>query len=195
MPINIGELLVPTLIDRLVEVVEGKFGPCDKYDLAVQILRYVHQQRTASEPPPENVIEGEVYRLWHSDEPGYYGVKTLCHLEKVTDAEGERLVIVSEPAPCKPKPESSPEPTPAQQARQPEPIEPAVKSVEPIIEPVVEPVEPVAESPEWWQARTTSVDQYYSKDAVAARVAKINADAADAKAQREREEAGREAAL
>src|SRR5690242_17236824 len=96
---TIGDVTFPGLVDYLVDIVEGKISS-HKHDLAVQILRYAHQRRTAMPPSSEDFIEADVHRLWNFDEPKYYSVHTLCHLETVTDENGaERLVIVSEPLP------------------------------------------------------------------------------------------------
>ena len=98
------------LIDVLAEVVSGQ-RPSDKRDLAATILEYVHQQRTAKEPLSEAVIAKDVYRLWNSDEPKYYGV-TPCHLETVSQDGVERLTVVQDEPTPSPAPEFIPEPTP-----------------------------------------------------------------------------------
>jgi hypothetical protein len=96
------------LIDVLVDVVNGKLES-DKRDLAIEILRYVQQQRTANEPAA--VIAKDVYRLWNSDEPKYYSV-TPCRLETVSQDGVERLTVVQDEPTPSPALEFIPEPTP-----------------------------------------------------------------------------------
>lgn len=80
------------LIDILVRVVNGELDANGKHDLAVEILKYVQQQRATG--ADLFVLGEEVRRLWNSDEPKYYGV-TPCHLETAKDQDGvERLIIV-----------------------------------------------------------------------------------------------------
>ena len=93
---ELQNLLDTYLIDVLVDVVNGQ-RPSNKKALAIEILRYVQQQRAAKEPA--SVIAHDVHRLWNSDEPVYYNVKTPCHLETVSQNGIERLVVVDEKTP------------------------------------------------------------------------------------------------
>jgi hypothetical protein len=168
MPIIMGGVALQTLIETLVDVVEGKFPRDNKYDLAVQILRYVHQQRTASEPSSEEAIEADVYRLWHSDEPRYYGVTIPCHLETVKGQDGvERLEIVSKPAP-EPKPDLMPVSAPVFTPAVPLPV----MQVSDVEKAAVKEID-------------LTFDERYSPGAVAARVAVIEKEAAAMRAARD----------
>jgi hypothetical protein len=165
MPKTIAGVTFTTLTDFIVDIVEGRISS-DKHGLAVEILRYVHQQRTATPPSSEDVIEADVHRLWNFDETRYYSVQTLCHLETVTEENGaERMVIVSEPLPE------------SQSKFHAVPI-PQTKA---ILQPaVVEPAPPVESKHD----RPMPFDERFSPAEVQKRVDKIVAEAAT---QRQRE--------
>jgi hypothetical protein len=100
MPVNFLGFEFKTEIERLVDIVDGKLTYTHALEnLAVEILRYVQQERLANPASEalEERLNRDARRLWYSQyEPKYHGVKIPCHLETVTQADGQRLVIVDD---------------------------------------------------------------------------------------------------
>jgi len=94
-----NEIVIPTpLIDELVDIVSGQ-KPSDRRPFAILILKYVNQQRTASEGKSEfdravaeMMLNSDVNSLWTFAEPGQHGL--TCSLVPVKAEDGvERLTV------------------------------------------------------------------------------------------------------
>lgn len=94
------QIEVPTpLIDELVEIVSGRKAN-DRRSLAILILKYVNEQRTASQNKPEfdrsvdeMLLNVDVWGLWNMTEDTS-ALGLTYHLQTVKEKDGvERLEI------------------------------------------------------------------------------------------------------
>jgi hypothetical protein len=159
------------LIDELVEIVSGRKAN-DRRSLAILILKYVNEQRTASQNKSEfersvdeMLLNAEVLSLWNLAEDTS-GVGLTVRLQTVKDKDGaERLEIKRV---WKQESETISRPVTQKQ------------SLEPIVEPVAR-----------QEKKYLTFDERFAPAEVARRVAAIEREAAEFRRQREEEDVRR----
>ena len=165
------QIEVPTLlIDELVEIVSGRKAN-DRRSLAILILKYVNEQRTASQNKPEfdrsvdeMLLNVDVFGLWNLAEDTS-GVGLTYHLQTVKEKAGVEHLEIKKVW----KTESEAISRPVTQKQLPEPTE----DLNAVPVPEEEPL---------------PFDARYHPSEVARRVARINTESTELGRQREEEE-------